>query len=157
MGSNQTRGWSRRDLALVHTGIRQTEFWYSSEEGLGSGDALSLSLTRVNLLVFIQLAVATIALRQKIHPEASGSNQLDRCVKGISTTPKFGWRLLCNVIVSWTNRWKDFETSGSARDEAEVRALFKASIQIRGSVYPLFWCIEALSFLQTPVSRGSNA
>lgn len=25
-----------RDLVLVHTGIRQTEFWYSSEEGLGS-------------------------------------------------------------------------------------------------------------------------
>lgn len=24
-----------RDLVLVHTGIRQTEFWYSSEEGLG--------------------------------------------------------------------------------------------------------------------------
>lgn len=108
------------------------------------------------MLVFIQLAVATIALTQTVHPGAPGSNQLDRCVKGISMAPNFGLKPLCNVIVSWTNRWKDFETSGSARDEAEVKAVFKASIQIRGSVYPLFWCIEALSFLQTLVSRGSN-
>lgn len=49
-----SRTIQERDLLLVHTGIRQPEFWYSLEEGLScvrglGGGAVSVSLTRVNL------------------------------------------------------------------------------------------------------------